>query len=228
VKLLWVVEVDQSRRVMCSAPGCGHSVFKKIHICRTADGIRLFGSACFNKLIGFGEELSSTPRYGTGEGRKLTDDERRELLDNTEEFIRRISDEVEAQEQLLAAQVAAQAERRSQELEQQRRDLQERLAAMQLQLQRQQEAIAKPRPLRFETWRKTLNDEEKAAYSAARRKVEEHMKKKYGIDPTLAGWVGWVNCDARRMVESGADIYASEIPASPARRTTNQQANFNM
>lgn len=85
--LLAIVEVAQSDRVTCQAEGCGHSVFKRIHVVRIAGSIKVFGSACFDRLFGSRGKTFSVPAFGTSDGRRLTAEERLLLLRNTEALI---------------------------------------------------------------------------------------------------------------------------------------------
>lgn len=84
--LLVIVEVDKSQRVICQAPGCGHAVYKRIHVVKTDDGFSVLGSECFKKLFG-DMQTTSTPYYGTSDGRKLSPEEHQQLVENTATFI---------------------------------------------------------------------------------------------------------------------------------------------
>ncbi|MDP1940731.1 MAG: hypothetical protein Q8K54_08815, partial [Gallionella sp.] len=106
-RLLAVVEVPQSDRVVCQAPGCKHPVYKRIHVVLQDGALTVLGSECFKKL--FGEELSS-PSYGTAEGRLLTPEERLLLIENTARLIAEFEEEHKAA--LERARLAA--ERRAQ------------------------------------------------------------------------------------------------------------------
>lgn len=90
VHLLAVVEVSRDDRILCQAIGCGHSVFKRIHIMKIDNAFKVLGSQCFKRLYGHLERDASTPRYGSSDGIRLTDDERLVLLDNTERFIAKL------------------------------------------------------------------------------------------------------------------------------------------
>ena len=106
--LLAVVEVPQSDRVICRAPGCKHPVYKRIHVVLENGAITVLGSECFKKL--FGEKLS-TPSYGTSEGRLLTPEERQLLIDNTARLIEQFEVEhlVTLEKARLAEEQAARA-----------------------------------------------------------------------------------------------------------------------
>ena len=49
-ELLQLVEVDPEDKVLCCAPGCGHSVYKKVHIVRDDGKIIVLGQTCFHRL----------------------------------------------------------------------------------------------------------------------------------------------------------------------------------
>lgn len=94
VVLLAIVEVDKTERVICRAPNCGHSVYKRIHVIKLDGKVTVYGSECFKRLLG--SESSIVPRYGTSTSRQLTPEERLLLLENTESLIIRF--EAEAHE----------------------------------------------------------------------------------------------------------------------------------
>lgn len=93
-ELLAIVEVGKEKRVRCQAPHCTHSVYRRIHIVRQESGIHVYGSSCF-KHIFEGLPIISSPAIYTHSGgsRELTDEERRLLIENTEELIRRFEAE---------------------------------------------------------------------------------------------------------------------------------------
>lgn len=93
-ELLAVVEVSYDARIICQAPGCGHSVYKRIHLVSQGSALQVLGSDCFSKLFGGGARQG--PRYGGSEGRVLTAEERRLLWDNTAQLIEQFKAEHEA------------------------------------------------------------------------------------------------------------------------------------
>lgn len=102
--LLTIVEVPYESRVVCRAPGCGHSVYRRVHVVRDGTDLTVLGSDCFKRLYqGITRER---PLYGGGEGKPLTEAERELLQSNTAEFIERIKAEHEAvlEAQRLASQ----------------------------------------------------------------------------------------------------------------------------
>lgn len=103
-ELLVIIEVDRDDRVVCQAPGCGHAVYKRIHVIRHGGAIGVYGSDCFGRL--FRDQLG-TPRYGGGAGRVLTADERKMLVQNTERLIAQF----EAEHQLALEQTSVQRQR---------------------------------------------------------------------------------------------------------------------
>ena len=106
-QLLAVVEVAQDERVRCQAAGCKHSVYKRIHIVAEHGVIHVYGSECFKGLFGHTALHQLSPKYGGGEGRKLTDQERQWLVENTERLIAQFEAEHQAQLERMAQAAAA-------------------------------------------------------------------------------------------------------------------------
>ena len=105
--LLAVVEVDKADRILCQAEGCGHSVYKRIHVVLAGLEFKVLGSQCYERL--YGQALSARlPQYGSGTGRLLTGEERQVLVENTANFIERLETERVELERLAALQAARQ------------------------------------------------------------------------------------------------------------------------
>jgi len=85
--LLAVVEVPYADRVRCSAQGCGHSVYRRVHLVREASVTRVYGSDCFSRHFGSTHLARSSPHYSSVAGRALTPEERQLLINNTERLI---------------------------------------------------------------------------------------------------------------------------------------------
>ena len=92
--LLAIVEVEQADRVICRAPNCGHSVYKRIHVVKLNGNVTVYGADCFKRLLG--AQAGAKPHYGTSTSRQLTHEERRLLLENTESLIAQFEAEVQA------------------------------------------------------------------------------------------------------------------------------------
>ena len=107
--LLAVVEVPHEDRVRCAAEGCGHSVYRRVHLVRVGDLTQVYGSDCFARLFGSTPTGQAAPRYGSGTGRALTPEERALLTQNTERLIEQFEQEHQAE--------IAEAERRRELLE---------------------------------------------------------------------------------------------------------------
>lgn len=86
--LLAVVEVDEWDAVACRAAGCNHKVFRAIHVVRADGQVTVLGSSCFKKLYGASEIGRARPRFTSGGGRTLSDEERALLQENAAELIR--------------------------------------------------------------------------------------------------------------------------------------------
>lgn len=93
-RLLAVVEVDKSERVNCQEPGCGHTVYKAIHVVRDGGQLLTLGSTCFEKRYG-GLTALGTAQYGGVTGKRLTPEERLLLTANTEALLARFEQEQE-------------------------------------------------------------------------------------------------------------------------------------
>lgn len=110
--LLSIVEVSHANRIRCQADGCGHSVFKRIHVVLDNGKFHVLGSQCFATLYG-GLGTVAAPYYGGGAARPLTDDERALLVENTARFIEQLENERIENERVAAVH---EAERQQAEL----------------------------------------------------------------------------------------------------------------
>ncbi len=99
VSLVAIVEVEKSDRIVCQAPGCGHGVYRRIHILLIDGVFTLLGSACFKKHQSSWNMESEYPLYHWGEGRRLTAEERARLIQNTTDFIEQLETERQQHEQ---------------------------------------------------------------------------------------------------------------------------------
>ena len=93
-RLIAIVGVAQDERVQCQQPGCGHSVYRRIHVVQQAGKLLVLGSTCFEKRFGTALALGNAT-YGGGAGRALTAEERELLIQNTAELIARFERERE-------------------------------------------------------------------------------------------------------------------------------------
>lgn len=106
--LLAVVEVDKADRIQCQAEGCGHPVYKRIHVVLAGLEFKVLGSQCYERLYGQTTLTSQVPQYGAGTGRLLTQEERLILVENTAAFIEALEAErveLERRAALKAAQL---------------------------------------------------------------------------------------------------------------------------
>lgn len=99
-RLLAIVEVEHDQRVRCGNPGCGHSVYRAIHVVQDGQELLVLGSTCFEKRFGVGG--LGKPEYGGGGGRRLTTEERDLLLNNTQALLQKFKAEDEALRQRLS------------------------------------------------------------------------------------------------------------------------------
>lgn len=103
-KLLAIVEVEKSLRVLCHSEGCGKSVYKRIHVVNDNNRIIVLGQTCYSHLYGERTSVPGGGAYYTGqESRKLTIEERNLLSENTQKLIDQFEGE---KQQLLEEKVA--------------------------------------------------------------------------------------------------------------------------
>ncbi len=81
-----IVSVAFEDRMQCQQPGCGHAVYRRVHVVDD-DGIVLLGSTCFATRYGSAEALGRASHGGSGDGRLLTPAERQLLVENTAALI---------------------------------------------------------------------------------------------------------------------------------------------
>ena len=204
-QLLAIVEVPQTDRVVCQAPGCKHPVYKRIHVVQKDGKLTVLGSECFKKLFG---EAISTPSFGSGEGRLLTQEERQLLVENTERLISQFEAEhlaalekarlaAERQAKLAAElQAAAEAPRHAAE---QRRQLEaERQSSL---------AIPAPQP---PAWKPTpiaphipIPPTSDPRYQTVLLQVKQEFRTR-GLDPDQSGWLGMVQYEVKERLRKSA------------------------
>jgi hypothetical protein len=171
-ELLAIVEVDKADRVACQAEGCGHGVYKRIHVVRHDGKVGVYGSDCFDKL--FGSRMpNAKPRYGGGDGRELTPDERLMLVESTERLLAQFETE---HQQLLEA-----ARARSEQQAKVERAAAERAEEARLEAER----------------RRPPTEAELAPYEAEAKRM---VREKYGVDPNAPGWKGLVIMFQRQLL----------------------------
>ena len=171
-ELLAVVGVERDDRVVCQASGCGHGVYRRIHVVRHDDGeLRVYGSDCFERL--FVHLVRRSPRYGSGEGRNLTPEERHMLAENTERLIARFEDE----RQGLLEQAGLRQEQQD-KVERATRERQDRLRA-------EVERRRPPSP---------------AEIASVEIEAKARVREQYAVDPDAPGWRGLVLLEARKLL----------------------------
>ena len=94
-----IVSVDAEHRVWCSEVGCGHTVYKAIHVVQDGASVFVLVSRCYAKRYGSASALDG-PSYGGGGGRQLTDAERELLVNNTTALLAQFEAEVQEGERL--------------------------------------------------------------------------------------------------------------------------------
>lgn len=87
-QLMFVASVDESRKLVCQAPGCGRAIAKAVHVIRDSAGaIRVIGSGCFGKLSGNEQATRDGPTIAGFDGRRLTPEERALMIADTAAFV---------------------------------------------------------------------------------------------------------------------------------------------
>lgn len=184
VLFLALVEVAPADRVRCQAPGCGHSIYRRIHVLRDTDGIvRVYGADCFERLFQ-GRRMPSRPHVGSGEARRLSAEERELLIARTEELVARITAEYEA------AQRAAESAR----------------AAASTTVPPTLPSTLPPSTLPpVDTARSAAPPRPPSAEALARVEAEAKAlaRQRHGIDPDAPGWRGLVLTIARELLRQG-------------------------
>ena len=188
--LLAVVEVPQSDRVVCQAPNCKHSVYKRIHVVQRNGVLTVLGSECFKKL--FGEEHAK-PSYGSGEGRLLTPEERQLLVENTARLITQFEAEHQAalEEARLAVERRAALENVQRAAKQRKHLESERQSSFMIPAV--QPAAWQPAPLRSSRRTPTPSD---PRFQAALLEVKQEYRSR-GLDLDLPGWRAAVQHEAK-------------------------------
>ncbi len=176
LRLLGVFEAPKDKRVRCQAPGCHHTVYKRIHVVQEGHCLKVYGSQCFKKIFEGHPILRSQPSYtGSTPGRTLTDEERRMLIENTEQFIAYV-------EQLYKADLE---------------DKQRKAEALKL----RSSAVLPPTPQTYQsefTRYGQFNSEE-----GLLKLAKENVRKYLQVDPELAGWVGLVAYEVEHLRKNG-------------------------
>ena len=200
VRLIRIVEVSKADRVVCQAPGCKHSVYKRIHIVAKDGQITVLGSECFRNLFG---EKHLTPSYGSSEAKLLTPEERQLLAGNTARLIAQFEAEHQAalEEARLAAERRAQfaakqqaaAESARLAADQRRRLDAERRSSLAIPVAKT--SAWKPAPIASRNPTPSPSD---PMYQAALLQVREKYRAG-GMDPDAPGWRGVVPYEAKKL-----------------------------
>lgn len=191
--LMMVVEVDHEDHVLCQAEGCCHSVYKRIHVVLVGLKFEVLGSQCYQRLYGHLDKESMAPQYGSGDARRLTAEERSDLIENTATFIANL--EAERQEyERQAVTLAAEEQRISEAREVAHRLHLAQIAASVEQRQRLNEAAARSK------YGAADHPGLPAAMVHARRLLQSTNP---GMNFDSPGWSGLVLIEAKRMIREG-------------------------
>ena len=119
-EFITVLTVERKDRVRCQCKGCHQPIHAAIHMMRRADGIyECWGSDCFDREFGhMPPELRPLPAFPHVNGRRLTEEERQELIAHTERLVARFREE---HERILEQERAVARRKEEKEEEKQRR-----------------------------------------------------------------------------------------------------------
>ena len=119
-RLLAILGVERARAVRCRAKGCNRPVHARIHVVEEDDGsILVLGSTCFEIL--YRGRLPGESVYTGTDSRKLTEQERWLLEENTEQLIAAFHQERELARERLAREKLEREGFERERLEQERR-----------------------------------------------------------------------------------------------------------
>lgn len=172
---------------MCQADGCGHAVYKRIHVVQVGDQLQVLGSECFKRLFGHLESARQSPRYGDGEGRRLSAEERRAMLENTSRLIALLEQEYRRAEEVKRRQVVVVPALKSTGLFHPRA----RWAGI---------GLRNAQPVD-----RVKNEIDPSLMAAARKlALQKLAAENPGVDLTAPGWSGLVGMKARELIRQGA------------------------
>ncbi|HYD60558.1 MAG TPA: hypothetical protein VEC35_09400 [Noviherbaspirillum sp.] len=200
--LVAIIEVPKEERVLCQAEGCGHTVYKRIHIVYDNGNFKVVGSECFKRLYGEWPYASQQPRYGSYDSRSLTVEECAELIAHTDRFVSRLEFERLEAERIRAEierQRAAEAEARRQE--EMRRETERRinrLAGVAHYGRRQVFVGPLARPRQDLDEATNIPVEELARLRKQARDIVQVANP--GVDINAPGWAGLINVELKRLI----------------------------
>lgn len=169
-ELLGVFEVAKEKRIRCQAPGCNHAVYKAVHLLSLEGEFKLYGSECCKKLFGWTSK-TQTASHTSGE-RRLSDEEREQLVGNTAELLAKLKAE---QIQLRASNEA-------------------KLNALRSTLAEKTTVVGTGRGIAQRRELGTVLDAE------VERQAKERVRAKYQVDAELPGWRGLVLEEAKKII----------------------------
>lgn len=196
-ELIAIVEVDRANRVQCQAPGCGHGVYRRIHVVRNGGALGVYGSDCFGRLFAHLEK--EAPRYGGGTGRELTPEERRMLVENTARLIELF--EAEHQLALEEARRREEQQRKEQQRLEDEARAQQRAAAELAATQRDlfdQKERALLQTLNVIPQRRGPPTPQELA--SVEVQAKDIVRAKFNVDPNAPGWRGLVVAEAWKLL----------------------------
>ncbi|HSX83762.1 MAG TPA: hypothetical protein VLE50_00085 [Cellvibrio sp.] len=152
LELLAVIEVPETKPVLCQAQHCGRSVFRAVHVVQVGDDLRIYGSECAKQLLGFTGAKGRSDRTEVVTG-DLSERDVDLLNENTAALIDELRRRFEK-------------------------------------TQPQKNRAVDP---------KTLTRAQLKTYCL--NIVKERFRAEKGVNPEQPGWLGWVNREARDLMD---------------------------
>ncbi len=85
-ELLLVIEIPESKKILCQADGCGHSVYRRVHVVRESGKYFVYGEDCARKIFGKSLKKPLIPQERLN-GYIPSARDIEQLLNNTREFV---------------------------------------------------------------------------------------------------------------------------------------------
>lgn len=85
-ELLIIVELPESKKILCQAEGCGHSVYRRVHVVRESGKLVVYGEECAKKRFGKSLLKPIIPKEKL-DGYVPSERDIEQLLENTQQFI---------------------------------------------------------------------------------------------------------------------------------------------
>lgn len=80
----------------------------------------------------------------------------------------------------------------------------------------------------YAAWVTKLTSDEQRTVAAIRQRECERLRAKYGIDPSMPGWIGWLQASTRELFEreTALESAGQDDAQEPESRAENQETQF--